>query len=100
MSSSLTRCHSCKLRSLIPDVCHSSNHVKSSLWNVIAIARKHLFEVVDGSFKVNESARRTSENFCHEERLRQEALHFPSACNSQFVFLAELVHTKNGDDIL
>mmetsp|Transcript_126341 Transcript_126341/g.342991 ORF Transcript_126341/g.342991 Transcript_126341/m.342991 type:complete len:274 (+) Transcript_126341:41-862(+) len=92
--------HGRELGRLFPDVRHAANHVERGLGDVIAGARQHLLEVVDGGLEVHESPRSASKDLGHEEGLRQEALHLPSARDGELVLLAQLVHAEDGDDVL
>ncbi len=42
----------------------------------------------------------TRELLCHMEALGQEALHLAGAADSALVFLGQLVHTHDGNDVL
>merc|ERR1712203_1130399 len=90
-ASSFSRGHSGKLRSLVSYISHATNHVESGLRNVIAIARKNLFKVVDRGFKIDERTWGTSEDLSNKERLRQKPLHLSRPSHREFVFFAQLV---------
>mmetsp|Transcript_1202 Transcript_1202/g.3051 ORF Transcript_1202/g.3051 Transcript_1202/m.3051 type:complete len:274 (-) Transcript_1202:907-1728(-) len=92
--------HGRELGRLFPDVRHAANHVERGLGDVIAGARQHLLEVVDGGLEVHESPRSASKDLGHEEGLRQEALYLPSTRDGQLVLFAQLVHAEDGDDVL
>ena len=45
-------------------------------------------------------ARRTGKGLGHVERLREEALDATGTGHRDLLFIGELVHTQNGDDVL
>src|SRR5690242_11357660 len=61
---------------------------------------ENLFEGTDGVGERNIFSWCTRELFSHEERLRQELLDLTCASDSLLVVVTQLIHTKNGDDVL
>ena len=49
-------------------------------------------EALDGIFNLNKRTRRAGENFCHVERLGEEALDFPGAGDGDTVLFRQFVH--------
>src|SRR5262245_6595399 len=65
---------------------------------VLAVAQS--FEALDGVGEIDELAGRAGEHFGHVEGLRQEALDLAGARYGDLVLFRQLVHAKNGDDVL
>src|SRR2546427_1552449 len=59
-----------------------------------------LAEAPDRVGELHIAARLTRERLGDEERLRQEALDLPRARDGQLVFVAELLHAEDRDDVL
>ena len=57
-------------------------------------------EALDGVLELDVYARRAGENLGDVEGLGEETLHLPGARHRQLVFLGELVHAQDGDDVL
>src|SRR3989338_6015284 len=75
-------------------------HVESRLRFVIMFAIEYLSEPL---YRVRERdvlSWLSGENFCDEERLREETLHFAGASDDELIFIREFVHAENRDDIL
>jgi peptide chain release factor 1 len=61
---------------------------------------ENLLETADNLGKSDEATLHTGENFGDLERLRQETLQLTGAEDDQTIILRQLIHTKNGNDIL
>src|SRR5690606_16617476 len=70
------------------------------IWQVVVVALENAAEAGNGVFQRHVLARRTGEDFGHEERLGQEALNLTSARYQLLVLFGQLVHTQDGDDVL
>lgn len=62
--------------------------------------RQDLLERADGVLEGNKTTLDTSEDLGDLERLRHETLDLTSTLDSQLVLFRQLVHSKNGNDIL
>ena len=67
---------------------------------MVILAVGDALERADGVGDRHEQAGRTGEHFGHVERLGQEALDLAGAGHDQLVFLRQLVHSQDGDDVL
>merc|ERR1712087_79896 len=85
----LTCGHGCKLRGLVLHIRHATDHVESSLWDVVAGPRQHLLEITDSRLKVDKCTSCAREDLRNEERLRKETLDFAGAGHRQLVLLAK-----------
>ena len=57
-------------------------------------------EALDGFLDGHHDTWQTCKLFCNGKRLREEALHTTCAVHGQLVLVGELVHAKDGDDVL
>mmetsp|Transcript_48813 Transcript_48813/g.76186 ORF Transcript_48813/g.76186 Transcript_48813/m.76186 type:complete len:282 (+) Transcript_48813:149-994(+) len=89
-----------KLGSLLLNLVDVANHVESSLREVIIITSNKTLECGDGLLKGHELSRGASEHLSNVERLRHELLDLTGAGNGELVVLRQLIHTKDGNDIL
>lgn len=89
-----------KLLSLGDGLLDTANHVEGSLGKGIVLTVKNLLERSDSVLEGNKSSLKTSENLSDGEGLRQESLDLSSSLDGQLVSLGQLIHTKNGNDIL
>ena len=67
---------------------------------MIILAFDQPLETLDGIRELHKLARRPCEDFRHVEGLRQEALDLAGAGHGELVLLGQLVHAKNGNDVL
>ena len=95
--SSLTFSH---LGSLLESFLKSTHHVEGGLWVLITSTIKKLGETFDGIGELCESTWHTGEHLSHLEGLGQESLDLSGSGDSESIFLRQLIHTKNGDNIL
>src|ERR1700694_3158471 len=67
---------------------------------MVELARDDPLERRDRILELDVLALEARELRRHKERLRQEPLHPTRARNQQLVFLGQLVHPEDGDDVL
>ena len=67
---------------------------------MVVFAVDNAFEATDGVLQGDVLAGRAGEGFGHEERLGQEALDFTGTRHGVLVFLGQLIHTENGNNVL
>ena len=98
------------------DLLDVADHVEGDLWQMVVLAGEDLLESRDGLVDGDELAGVIGENFgnlrkwmreasivgfsLYLEWLGEEPLDFPCPGNLQLVFLGQLVHTQNSDDVL
>ena len=85
---------------LLDDIVDSANHVESTLGLVVVVPSQNLRESPDGLLEGDELARGTGEDLGDVEGLTHETLDFAGAGDGHLVVLGELVHTKDGNDVL
>ncbi|GMR43041.1 hypothetical protein PMAYCL1PPCAC_13236 [Pristionchus mayeri] len=89
-----------ELLSLLEDVINTSLHVEGNLGKMIEFSLEDHLESLDSILQTDELSCVTSEDLSHLEGLGQELLDLTGAGHSQLVVLRQLVHSKNGDDVL
>jgi peptide chain release factor 1 len=77
-----------------------TNHVEGSLGVVITLTVHELTEGLNGGGEVDELAGNTGEHFSDSEGLGEELLNLSSSGDDESILFRELIHTKNGNDIL
>merc|ERR1712000_736521 len=77
-----------------------TDHVEGTFGKAVALTVKDGLEGVDGLLEVDQSTLNTSENLGDSEGLAQETLDLTGTLDGKLVSLRQLVHTKNGNDIL
>merc|ERR1719498_2063918 len=92
--------HSCKFFSFCLDFGNITDHIEGLLMDVVVFSLSHSLETFNGLLKGDKFAFHTSENLRNCERLRHETLDLTCTCNSKFMFLRKLIHTKNSNNIL
>src|SRR5690606_39453567 len=60
---------------LLDSLVDVSDHVEGGFRQVVVVAVAEALEALDRILQIDQLARRAGEHFCHEEGLRQEALH-------------------------
>ena len=71
-----------------------------ALGQLVALAVQDHLEAAQGLLERHILAGHTGELLCHVEALAQEALHLAGAADRALVFLAQLVHAHDGNDVL
>src|SRR4029079_15010976 len=89
-----------ELLALLDCLFDRADHVEGGLGQMIVLAVAETLESFDGVLKIDEFSGRAREHFGDVERLRQEALDFACASDSQFVVFGQFIHAQNGDDVL
>src|SRR5690606_11877777 len=97
-NSSISFC--CQLLGLLESFLDAAHHVEGSFRKMIVIASAKALEALDGVGEIDQLARRTGEDFGHEERLRQEAFDLAGAGDGELVFFRQFVHAQDRDDVL
>src|SRR6185369_3074972 len=77
-----------------------ADHVEGGFGQIIVLAVAETLEAFDRVLKIDELAGGTGKHFGDVERLREEALDFARAGDSQLVVFRQLVHSQDGDDVL
>src|SRR5699024_2235714 len=85
---------------LLDGLVDGADHVESLLGQVVDFAVDDHLEAADGVLHRYVHARRAGDHFGHVERLAEEALAFARAGHDLLVFLGQLVHAEDGDDVL
>mmetsp|Transcript_41840 Transcript_41840/g.126881 ORF Transcript_41840/g.126881 Transcript_41840/m.126881 type:complete len:271 (+) Transcript_41840:322-1134(+) len=85
---------------LLLNLLEVANHVECAFWEVIMLTVDDTLESTNCFFKGDKLALSASEHLSDMERLRHELLHLTRTGNCQFIILRELVHTKDGDNVL
>jgi hypothetical protein len=75
-------------------------HVEGSLGKVVVLSVKDLLERAEGVLKGDELSLDTSEDLGDSERLGQETLDTTGTLDGELVLSGQLVHSKNGDNVL
>src|SRR5947207_2651821 len=70
------------------------------LWKIIGFAVADRVEALERVGDLRVDAFLSGELLGDKERLAEEALDLSGARHDQLVFFAELIHAKNGDDVL
>jgi len=89
-----------KLLRFLQNFLNSAFHVEGLLRNIVVFAFNDLFEAADRIRDLHVLSRASGELRSNEERLRQELLNFAGAGNGEFILLAQLLYTQNGNDVL
>mmetsp|Transcript_20622 Transcript_20622/g.35423 ORF Transcript_20622/g.35423 Transcript_20622/m.35423 type:complete len:548 (+) Transcript_20622:132-1775(+) len=89
--------HGGSLRLNLLDVTH---HVEGTLWKIVIASADNLLESLDGILKAHELSSGTSENLSNMEWLTHELLNLTGPAHNKLIILRQLIHTKNGNDIL
>src|SRR5690606_30170716 len=82
------------------DVLNATAHEEGLLGIVVELPLHQPLEGADGVFQADELAGNVRELLGHMERLRHEALDASRARHHELVFLRELVHSQDRDDVL
>jgi len=82
------------------DIVDTSNHVEGVLGDVVVLTLEDLLESGDSLLEGDKTTLNTGENVGDSERLGHESLDLTGTLDSELVLLGQLVHTKNGNDIL
>ena len=61
---------------------------------------QNFFEALNRIRQLNIFTGKTGKLFCDVKWLRQESLHFTRTVDKHFLIFRQLVHTKNGNNIL
>src|SRR5690606_336314 len=86
--------------SLLDSFFNRTNHIEGSFWKIIISPLDQSLESLNCVGKIHQFSRRAREHLRHMERLRKKPLNFPCPRNGQLVFLGQLIHSKNGDNVL
>src|SRR3546814_1918668 len=93
-------CSGLDLLGLLDRLVDAADHVERLLGDVVAFAVDDHLEAADGVLQRHVLARRTGEHLGHVEGLAEEALDLARARHGLLVFLAQLVHAQDRDDVL
>jgi len=67
---------------------------------VVVVAINDAIKPADRFGQRNVFTGRIRKDLCNEERLREKLLNFAGTINDLLVFLGQLIHTQNGNDVL
>ena len=82
------------------DLLDVTRHIERRLGQTVELAGQDLLETLDGVLKLHETTTTASEHLSDVERLGHETLGLAGTGHGQLVVLGQLIHTKNGNDIL
>src|SRR6476620_9354497 len=85
---------------LLHDFFDRARHIERLLRQLVELARNEPLERRDGLLELHVLPRNSSELLGHRKRLRHEPLESTGSADDELVFLGELVHSKNRDDVL
>ena len=88
------------LLGLLLDVLDTTAHVEGGLGQGVVVTTEDLLAGRDGVLERDELALDTSEDLSDSEGLAHETLDLTGTLDGELVLFRELVHTKNGDDVL
>mmetsp|Transcript_2504 Transcript_2504/g.7899 ORF Transcript_2504/g.7899 Transcript_2504/m.7899 type:complete len:228 (+) Transcript_2504:208-891(+) len=77
-----------------------ADHVERHLRQVVVLALEQALEAAERVGEGDKLARRAREDLGDVERLREEALDLARARHRHLVVLGQLIHAKDGDDVL
>jgi hypothetical protein len=92
--------HGIELAASLVGILKTTLHVESSFGVGITSTFEELAEAFNGLLEVNKFAGVAREDLGHVEGLGEELLDLTGASNSHLIFFGEIVHTKNGNNIL
>ena len=69
-------------------------------WQVVHLTVENHVEALYCILYWHHYSRYASKLLCHGEWLREETLHTTCSVNGKFIFIRQLVHTEDGDDVL
>ena len=78
----------------------ASHHVEGVLWVVITSTLEKRFEGLDGLGQLAEGTWNTGEELGHLEWLGEHLLDLSGSGDGKSILFGQLIHTKNGDNIL
>ena len=81
-------------------IINASGIQEVALRNIIMLTVQDLTESTDGLADRYIFSFQTGELSCHEERLGQESLILRARDTTSFVFLGQIIHTEDGNNIL
>ena len=82
------------------DLLDVTRHIERRLGQTVELAGQDLLETLDGILELHETTTTASEHLSDVERLGHETLGLAGTGHGQLVVLGQLIHTKNGNDIL
>src|SRR5262252_2059307 len=77
-----------------------ADHVEGALRQIIVVAGDDAFEPLDRVLEADEHAGGAGEHLGDEKRLGEKALDLAGTRDGQLVFFGELIHPKDGNDVL
>merc|ERR1739844_794296 len=90
----------CQTLSLGGHLVNVADHVEGDLGKVVVLAGQDGIEARDGLVNGDKFAGVVGQHLSDLERLREESLDLPGPGHLQLVFLGQLVHTEDSNDIL
>ena len=88
------------LARLVDGFVDRADHVKGALRQVVVVSGDDALKAFDRVLKVYKDTGGAGEYLGDVEGLRQKALDLAGSSDGQLVFLGQLVHAKNRDDVL